>query len=102
MKIQEHNMNTKMKSSSPISSMTWLVAGVGIGALAGLLLAPQSGEDTREWISTQYKSGIDTVNSKVQETTQRVGDWIDESKNQVAEAVSAGREAYTKAKAATP
>jgi len=92
----------KMKSGSPLSSMTWLVAGVGIGALAGLLLAPQSGEDTRKWISTQYKSGIDTVNSKVQQTTQRVGDWIDESKNEVTEAVSAGREAYAKAKSATP
>jgi gas vesicle protein len=102
MKIQEDNMNMKMKSRSPLSSMTWLMAGVGIGALAGILLAPQSGEDTREWISTQYKSGIDTVNSKVQETTQRVGDWIDESKNQVTEAVSAGRVAYVKAKSATP
>jgi gas vesicle protein len=102
MKIQEDNMNSRMKSSSPLSGITWLVAGVGIGALAGILLAPQSGEDTREWISTQYKSGIDTVNSKVRETTDRVGDWIDESKNQVVEAVSAGREAYVKAKAATP
>jgi gas vesicle protein len=101
MKIQEDNTNMKMKSCSPLSSMTWLVAGVGIGALAGILLAPQSGEDTREWISTQYKSGIDTVNSKVQQTTERVGDWIDESKNQVTEAVSAGREAYAKAKSAT-
>jgi gas vesicle protein len=100
MKIQEDNNN--IKSRGPLSSLTWLVAGVGIGALAGILLAPQSGEDTREWISTQYKSGIDTVNSKVQETTQRVGDWIDESKNQVTEAVSAGREAYVKAKSATP
>jgi hypothetical protein len=37
-----------------------------------------------------------------EQTTQRVEDWIDQSKNQVTEAVSAGREAYIKAKSATP
>jgi gas vesicle protein len=94
-------MNTNTRSSNPLSGIAWLVAGVGIGALAGVLLAPRSGEDTREWISKQYKTGIKSVNSKVQETSQRVEDWIDDSKNQVTEAVSAGREAYTKSRAAT-
>jgi gas vesicle protein len=96
---QDYDVKTRMQLGSPLSKLTWMVAGLGIGALAGILLAPRSGEDTREWISAKCKDGIDIVNSKVKMTSRQVGDWIDESQNQVTEAVSAGREAYTKAKA---
>jgi gas vesicle protein len=99
MKTQDGDVNVKVQPGSPLSKLAWLITGVGIGAAAGILLAPQSGEDTREWISVRCKDGIDTVNSKVKKTTQQVGDWIDESKDQVTEAVSAGREAFNKAKA---
>jgi gas vesicle protein len=97
MKNEDCNRNEIIRSANSLSRLTWLAAGIGIGGLAGILLAPQSGEDTREWISSKYQDGIDTVNSKVRKTSQQVGDWIDESKNQVAEAVTAGREAYVKA-----
>jgi gas vesicle protein len=100
MKTQD-DVNMKMQPGSLPSKFAWLIAGVGIGAVAGILLAPQSGENTREWISTKCKDGIDTVNSKVRHTGQQVGDWIDQGQHQVSEAVSAGRLAFTKAKAAT-
>jgi gas vesicle protein len=100
MKTQD-DMNMKMQPGSPLSRFVWLIAGVGIGAVAGMLLAPQSGENTREWISTKCKNGIDTVNSKVRDTSQQVGDWIEQGQHQVSEAVSAGRLAFSKAKAAT-
>jgi gas vesicle protein len=99
MNNQDCDVNTGMRPGSALSKLAWLVAGVGIGAAAGILLAPRSGEDTREWISAKCKDGIDTVNSKVKRTGRQVGDWIDESQHQVTEAMSAGREAYTKAKA---
>lgn len=101
MKTQDDDANMKMQPGSPLSRFTWLIAGVGIGAVAGILLAPQSGENTREWISTKCKDGIDSVNSKVRQKGQQVGDWIDQGQHQVSEAVSAGRNAYRKAKAAT-
>lgn len=99
MKTQDGDVNMKVQSGSPLSMLTWLMAGVGIGAVVGLLFAPQSGEDTRKWISVKCKDGIDTVNSKVRETSQQVGDWIEESQDQVTDAVSAGRKAFIKAKA---
>ena len=99
MKTEDRNVNLKVQTGNPLSKLTWLIAGVGIGAAAGILLAPQSGEDTREWISTKCKDGIDTVNTSVKKTSKQVGDWIGESQLQVTEAVSAGREAYSKAKA---
>jgi gas vesicle protein len=99
MKTQDDDMTMEMQSCNPLSKLTWLLVGIGIGAAAGLLLAPQSGEDTREWISVKYKDGIDTVNSKVRQTSEQVGDWIDQNKREVTRAVSAGKNAYSKAKA---
>jgi gas vesicle protein len=99
MKTQDRDVSVRVQPGNALSKLGWLIAGVGIGAAAGILLAPQSGEDTREWISTKCKDGIDTVNSQVKKTSEQVGEWIDEGQVQVAEAVSAGREAYSKAKA---
>jgi gas vesicle protein len=99
MKTQQHNdRSVTPPTGNPLSRLAWLVVGVGIGAAAGILLAPQSGEDTRDWISTKCKSGMRSMNSQVRQTSQSVGDWIGQSQHQVSEAVSAGREAFSKAK----
>jgi gas vesicle protein len=100
MKTQNEEVNIKVHRG-PLSRLTWLFAGVGIGAIAGILLAPQSGEDTREWISTKCKNGIDNVNSKVRNTGRQVGGWTDQKQHQVSEAISAGRDAFNEAKAAS-
>ena len=78
----------------------YLVAGLGMGAVAGILLAPKSGAETREWIAGKYQDGIDTVNAKVKQTSQRVSNMLDQGQKQVTEAVDAGREAFKKASAA--
>jgi gas vesicle protein len=98
MKTQNNDRNLTTPPGGPLSRLVWLIAGVGIGAVAGILLAPQSGEDTRDWISTKCKSGMQNINSKVKQKSQSVGDWIGQSQHQVSEAVSAGREAFSKAK----
>ena len=98
MKTQNDDTNLTTPSGGPLSRLVWLIAGVGIGAVAGILLAPQSGEDTRDWISTKCKSGMQNMNSKAKQTSQSVGGWIGQSQQQVSEAVSAGREAFSKAK----
>ena len=98
MKTKNDDRNLTTPLGSPVSRLVWLIAGVGIGAVAGILLAPQSGEDTRDWISTKCKSGMRSMNSQVRQTSQSVGDWIGQSQHQVSEAVSAGREAFNKAK----
>lgn len=99
MKDQDRAPHEKTNSRSRPSGLLYLLFGLAVGAVAGVLLAPRSGEDTREWISAQCKTGIDTVNAKARQTRQNVGDWIDENKQQVTKAVSAGRDAYHKAKA---
>jgi hypothetical protein len=41
---------------------------------------------------------MQNMNSKVKRTSQSFEDWIGQSQHQVSEAVSAGREAFSKAK----
>ena len=97
--MNNQNRDSQVHGSCRWSMFGFLVAGLGIGAIAGLLLAPQSGEATRDWISSNCKDGADTVKGKVEETGQRLGDMLGRGQQQVSEAVDAGREAFRKAKA---
>ncbi|HTI15346.1 MAG TPA: YtxH domain-containing protein [Dictyobacter sp.] len=62
-----------------------LLVGFGVGVAAGLLLAPQSGEVTREQLSTK---GIQLPN----------GAFNDEIRARAQEALSQGRELYNRTK----
>ena len=101
MQSQEGKVGVKMERGGSPSRLAWLIAGVGIGAVAGILLAPQSGEDTREWISIKYDNGINGAKAKVKRTRRKVEDWIDQGQERVADAVNAGREAFNKGTAET-
>jgi gas vesicle protein len=98
MTIQSSEHDQKKQRKHRGARLTYLVAGVGIGALAGLLLAPQSGEETREWFAAKYNDGIDSVNAKVKQTGQRVAELIGRGQHQVREAVDKGRDAFSKTK----
>lgn len=39
----------------------WLVAGIGLGALTGILLAPQSGRETRKALAAGVDDGMERV-----------------------------------------
>jgi gas vesicle protein len=99
--MQNHNgeAGVKMERNGGTPKFTWfgwLIAGVGIGAVAGILLAPQSGEDTREWISTTCDDVMDTAKAKAKRTRRQVGDCIDQAQERVTDAVKTGREALNK------
>jgi len=100
MTIQSSEHDEKKQDKYRGSRLSYLVAGLGIGALVGVLLAPQSGDETREWFATKYKDGMDSVNAKVKQTRRQVAESIDRGQQQVGEVVDKGREAFSKAKAA--
>jgi gas vesicle protein len=54
------------------TAITFLLIGLGAGALAGLLLAPKSGRQLRRDLQRGYEDARDTV-----------GDWADEAKDRV-------------------
>jgi len=54
------------------TAITFLLIGLGAGALAGLLLAPKSGKQLRKDLKRGYDDALDTV-----------GDWADDAKDHV-------------------
>jgi gas vesicle protein len=63
------------EGSSVGTAITFLLIGLGAGALAGLMLAPKSGKQLRRDLKRGYDDALDTV-----------GDWADEAKDRVREA----------------
>jgi gas vesicle protein len=73
---------------------TTFAVGIGIGALLALLFAPSSGEETRDYISSSVKKGIDDVASTGKRWKRRAQETVDDVKSTVVGAVEAGQEAY--------
>jgi gas vesicle protein len=83
------------------SSIGWFLAGLGLGALVGVLFAPKPGSETREYIAHRANEGTDYLKQQSQAARGSVNDWIergkevvDRSKQQVQSAFEAGKQAY--------
>ena len=83
------------------SGMVWFLAGLGIGAAAGILYAPRSGAETREALRSQAEEGAERAKVHARRVRETAGDWIDRGRDTVSEhkenfraAYEAGRQAY--------
>lgn len=88
-------------SDSGSSKFSFFLVGLGIGALMGILFAPKSGEETREFLSSKADEGRDYAQKKARELRERADDVIQRGKDLVnkqkealSSAVDAGRETY--------
>jgi len=55
------------------SKFPYFLVGMGLGAIAGLLFAPRSGEETRKYLRERSTKGLDTLNQqagKLRESTE--------------------------------
>jgi len=84
-----------------VSNASYFLVGLGIGSLIGILSAPKSGEETREYMSQKAKDGSEYAQKKARELKERAEDLVEhgkevvmQKKEQIANAVDAGREAY--------
>jgi gas vesicle protein len=91
-------------SDNDSSSIGWFLAGLGLGALVGVLYAPKSGRETRETIRQSATEGRDYIANRSQEFRGQVDTWVKKgkdvvgrSKDQISSAVEAGRQAYREA-----
>jgi len=62
----------------------WFLAGFSVGAAVALLLAPKSGEETREFIGKKADEGRDYVTAKGKEFRRAAEDLVDKGKDLVA------------------
>ena len=83
------------------SKVSFFLVGVGIGALLGVLFAPKSGEETREYLTKRADEGKDYAQKKARELRERADELIERGKDvasrkrdSLAAAVEAGREAF--------
>ncbi len=63
----------------------WFLAGLGIGALVGILYAPKSGRETREDIANTAKDGAEYVRVRGREYADQAGQFVDRTKEQAGE-----------------
>ena len=83
------------------SKFIYFLAGLGVGALIGIVFAPQSGEQTRELISEKAEEGRDYLLRKGRELRDQTSTFVDRGKEtfthqreQISAAIDAGKQAY--------
>jgi gas vesicle protein len=83
------------------SKVSFFLVGLGIGALVGVLFAPKSGEDTRDFLTKKADEGKDYAQRKARELRERADELVERGKDvaarkkdSISAAVDAGREAY--------
>jgi gas vesicle protein len=87
------------------SKVSYFLVGLGVGSLIGILFAPKSGEETREYLSQKVNEGSKYAQKKVRELTvhaedlvERGKDVVTQKKEQIAAAVDVGGETYQQEK----
>jgi gas vesicle protein len=86
------------------NSFLWFLAGVGIGAVAGVLYAPRSGDQTREALRSKAEDGREFVRDRAKQAREQAASWADrgrdvlnQQKEQFRSAYEAGKQAYQEA-----
>jgi len=84
----------------------WFLAGLGFGALLGVLYAPRSGRETREAIRNSAQEGGEYLRTRGREARDTMNQWVDRSKEamgqqkeKISAAIDASRQAYREAAA---
>ena len=83
------------------SKVSYFLVGLGVGALMGVLFAPKSGEDTRDYLAKRAEDGREYAQKKAKELRERADELIERGKDvatrkreSLSAAVDAGREAF--------
>src|SRR5215469_6072788 len=83
------------------NGLSSFLLGLGVGVGIGMLLAPKSGEETRQYIKNKAGEGTDYLKQRGDELRQSASEWADKGKEalgrqreNLADAMEAGRQAY--------
>lgn len=69
---------------------SWFLAGLGLGALIGVLYAPKSGRETREELAYGAREGTEYLKQRSKEAADQVSVAVERGKGQVADYVAQG------------
>jgi len=83
------------------SGLLWFLTGIGIGAVVGLLYAPQPGTETRDILMAKAEEGSQYLRKRAREAREQAEDLAargreayNAQREQFRSAVDAGRQAY--------
>lgn len=86
------------------NSFMWFLAGLGFGALLGVLYAPRSGRETRESLKNSALESKEYLRSRGREARESVSQWVERGKEEVSKrkeqlgsALDSARQAYREA-----
>jgi len=89
------------------SSFLWFLAGLGVGAVVGVLYAPRSGDETRDVIRSKAQEGAERARHHARRAREQANDWMERGRDVINQqsdrfrtAYEAGRQAYNETTAA--
>jgi gas vesicle protein len=71
----------------------WFLAGLGIGALVGVLYAPKSGKETRDDLVAGALEARDKANQLYSQGRQQAGQYVQQGKETLGQYVAQGKDA---------
>jgi|ERR1039458_1161856 gas vesicle protein len=81
-----------MAEEKQSSGFSWFLAGLGLGALIGVLYAPKAGKETREELISSAREGTEYLKQRSRDAVDQMNDLVDRSKTQVDDYVGRGKE----------
>lgn len=86
------------------NKLSYFFLGLGLGVAVGVLFAPKSGAETRDFLRSKADEGTDFVKRSAEDLRDTAADTIDRGKDAIkrhkdnlAAAVDAGKQAYREA-----
>jgi len=88
-------------SCSGGAGVLWFLAGMGIGTAVGVLFAPKTGRETRDYLMNAAEESRAQVQDKARRVQEQAQQWADrgrdvlnQQKDNLRSAFDAGRQAY--------
>ena len=88
-----------MAEDNKINGLAWFVAGLGVGALVGILYAPKAGARRGKTWSNGAREGTEYLRDRTRQAAEQVSELVEKSKEQVSEYVDRGREVVDRGRA---
>ncbi len=85
-----------MADDNSTSGLGWFLAGLGVGALVGVLYAPKSGKETREDIVQGALDAKEKAAAYASQGYDKANDYVAQGKQVAGEYVDRGKEYYEK------
>jgi gas vesicle protein len=83
------------------NKFSYFALGLGLGLAVGVLFAPKSGEETREFLRSKADEGKDFLRRRSEELREEAGEFVERGKQAInrqrdtlSAAVEAGKQVY--------